>query len=99
MVSRVARASESDLAKGPEISPAGRRALAAVQQEDLGQAQQEEHGAQENHALLQLHLRTRRRRRRLTPAAHSLSLAAPPPRRQNGGRLRGERGKFTNPRH
>jgi len=47
---------DADLAKRLEVTPAGRRALAAVQQEDLGQAQQEEHGTQDHHALLELHL-------------------------------------------
>lgn len=39
-----------------EVPPAGCRALAAIQEEDLSEAEQEEHGAQHHHALLQLHV-------------------------------------------
>ena len=47
-----------DLAKRSEVPPAGCRALASIQKEDLGQAKQEEHGTQHHHALFELHLRT-----------------------------------------
>lgn len=51
-----------DLAKRPEVPSAGCGALASIQQEDLGQAQQEEHGTQHHHALFELHVHTDRPR-------------------------------------
>lgn len=43
-----------------EVPPAGCGALAPVQQEDLSQAEQEQHGTQHHHALFQLHVRAGR---------------------------------------
>lgn len=51
-----------DLAKRSEVPSAGSGALASIQQENLGQAQQEEHGTQHHHALFELHLHTDRPR-------------------------------------
>lgn len=45
-----------DLAKRSEVPSTGCGALASIQQKDLGQAQQEEHGTQNHHALFELHL-------------------------------------------
>lgn len=46
------------LAKRPEVPPTGCKSFTSIQQEDLGQAQQEEHGTQHHHALFELHLHT-----------------------------------------
>lgn len=46
------------LAVGPEVPSAGGGAFPSIQQEDLGQAQQQEHGTQHHHALFELHLLT-----------------------------------------
>lgn len=51
-----------DLTKRPEVASAGCGALASIQQEDLGQAEQEEHGTQHHHALFELHVHTYRPR-------------------------------------
>lgn len=49
-----------DLTKRSEVASAGCGALASIQQEDLGQAEQEEHGTQHHHALFELHVHTDR---------------------------------------
>lgn len=43
-----------------EVPPTGCRALAPIQQEDLSEAEQEEHGTQHHHTLFQLHVHASR---------------------------------------
>lgn len=47
-----------NLAKCSEVPSAGCRPFSSIKQEDLSQAQQEEHGTQHHHALFEFHLNT-----------------------------------------
>lgn len=51
---------DADLTKGSEVPSAGCGPFTSIQQEYLGQAQQEEHSTQHHHALFELHVHTDR---------------------------------------
>lgn len=64
---------QPDLTKCSEVPSAGCGALASIQQKDLGQAQQKEHGTQHHHALFELHVHTDRPR----PPPHPMLCVVP----------------------